>query len=179
MFKLPCSADSSTVSKQRGARRLRVNAQFDWTKERLHERVQAILEANLTTAAAHEVDLCQCAASILTHYGMAFYRWMDGNLRAGHALKDFTPFKPDATAPCAGLSFAPGTFEAIGGFLAKRYDEYKEVSYRLWIVVDLLSKLRNTYPGATLHDCDDGSDHNPVRLGNTALGNYPLRASIF
>jgi hypothetical protein len=44
--------------------------------------------------------------------------------------------------------------------------------------VNLLSRLRNVYPGATLHDCDDGSDHNPVRLDNTALGNYPLRTSV-
>ena len=43
--------------------------------------------------------------------------------------------------------------------------------------MNLLGKLSNTYPGATLHDCDDGSDINPVRLDNTALGNYPLRTS--
>ena len=31
------------------------------------------------------------------------------------------------------------------------------------------------FRSATLHDCDDGSDLNPVRLGLTALGNYPLK----
>jgi len=62
--------------------------------------------------------------------------------------------------------------------LGERYASYKEVSYRLWVVVSLLANLRSTWPGATLHDCDDGSDHNPVRLDNTALGNYPLRTSV-
>ena len=156
---------------------LETNAGFDWTEERLHERVQAILEANLLTAPVKEADVCHCATTILTQYGMAFYNWMDGNLKDGHALKDFPAFAPAAISLCAGMSFKPGTADAIGALLKARYDAYQEVSYRLWIVVNLLSKLRNTYPGATLHDCDDGSDHNPVRLNNTALGNYPLRTS--
>jgi len=70
-----------------------------------------------------------------------------------------------------------GTADAIGTLLTDRYNAYKDVSYRLWIVVSLLSTLRNTYPAATLHDCDDGSDANPVRLDNTALGNHPFRMS--
>ena len=75
------------------------------------------------------------------------------------------------------MSFKPGTAAAIAALLKDRYDAYRHVSYRLWIVVNLLAKLSNTYPGATLHDCDEGSDINPVRLDNTALGNYPLRTS--
>ena len=38
------------------------------------------------------------------------------------------------------------------------------------VLVHALADLRNTYPRATLHDCDEGSDFNPVRLGQTALG---------
>jgi hypothetical protein len=37
-------------------------------------------------------------------------------------------------------------------------------------LVHVLADLRNTYPRATLHDCDAGSDVNPVRLGHSALG---------
>ena len=76
------------------------------------------------------------------------------------------------------MGFRPGTADALAQVLGDRYGAYKEVSYRLWVVVNLLSNLRSTYPGATLHDCDDGSDHNPVRLDNTALGNYPIRAHL-
>ena len=60
----------------------------------------------------------------------------------------------------------------IADFLKGKYEKYQAVSYRLWILVRQLAELRNVYPGATLHDCDDGSDQNPVRLGSTALGNY-------
>ena len=156
---------------------LEANAAIDWTEERLLDRVQLMLETNLLTASVAKTAICECARAILNRHGAAFYQWMDGNLKAGHAFEDLSAFNPPAIVLCAGMSFKPGTAAAISAFLKGRYDAYRNVSYRLWIVVNLLSKLRNTYPGATLHDCDDGSDHNPVRLDNTALGNYPLRTS--
>ena len=156
---------------------LEANAAIDWTEERLLDRVQLMLETNLLTASVAKSAICECARAILNHYGAAYYEWMDGNLKAGHAFEELSAFNPPAIALCAGMSFKPGTAAAISAFLNGRYDAYRTVSYRLWIVVNLLSKLRNIYPGATLHDCDDGSDHNPVRLDSTALGNYPLRTS--
>ena len=71
---------------------------------------------------------------------------------------------------CGGVPLSPETAAAIREFLVERYDSYTEVSYRLSILVRALADLRNTYPRATLHDCDEGSDVNPVRLGQTALG---------
>ncbi|MES2730973.1 MAG: hypothetical protein V4714_04465, partial [Bacteroidota bacterium] len=154
---------------------LTANAAFDWTEERLQERIEAILKANLLTSPAPaqppKDELCSCATAILTKYGMGFYTWMDDNFKAGRALKDFTAFSPSPVTLCAGFTFKPGTATTIETLLKDRYTVYQEVSYRLWIIVNLLSKLRNTYPSATLHDCDDGSDQNPVRLGSTALGN--------
>jgi hypothetical protein len=103
---------------------------------------------------------------------------MDANVKAGMAFESFPPFAPDPITLCAGLTFKPGTDTSIAALLKDRYDAYKETSYRLWIVVNLLANLSNTYPGARLHDCDEGSDQNPVRLGKTALGNYPLRHTL-
>lgn len=161
---------------------LGANAVFDWTEERLQERVEAILMRNLIASPVANTSpqnaLCQCAASILTKYGVAFYHWMDANFKAGSAYEDFTPFNPDSVTLCTGFTFKTNTATTIEILLKDRYDAYKEVSYRLWVVIHLLSELRNTYPGATLHDCDDGSDLNPVRLGLTALGNYPLRQTL-
>lgn len=37
-------------------------------------------------------------------------------------------------------------------------------------LIQLLQQLRTVYPSATLHDCEEGSDENPVRLDNTNLG---------
>lgn len=161
---------------------LEVNGQFDWTKERLHERVEAMLFAGLMPLAIQNSSqaalVCQCAARILSDYGSAFYGWMEGNIRAGYSINDLPPFTPPDIEPCTGLEFQLDTWATIADFLAEQYARYTAVSYRLHVVVNLLSKLRNTWPGATLHDCDEGSDQNPVRLGSTALGNYPLQRSL-
>jgi hypothetical protein len=157
---------------------LDVNATFDWTREQLRERVELLLTARLSKAAVRPTQLCECATSVLARVGASFHAWMDDNLKAGRALQDFPPFVPDLADPlCPDLAFEPGTSEALRTLLAERYTAYAEVSYRLRIVVELLAMLRSTYPGATLHDCDDGSDHNPVRLDNTALGSHALRTS--
>ena len=75
------------------------------------------------------------------------------------------------------MIFREGADKEILNFLKDRYNSFKEVSFRLWNVVNILGELHNIYPVATLHDCDEGSDINPVRLNNTALGNDPLSSS--
>jgi hypothetical protein len=161
---------------------LEVNKVFDWTEERLADRVEAMLVAGLAPKSntPPKEAPCQWAVQILTHYGMKFFEWMKAKLDAGAAFDNNTWVIPDPAGIVlpAGFLFKPGTAAAIEAFLEARYEAYKEVSYRLWIVLDLLSKLRNAYPGATLHDCDDGSDDNPVRLGSTALGRRRVQAKI-
>lgn len=144
-------------------------AAMDWTQEQLQETVTELLGAGATSAAGHEA-LCSCAATVLAAFGTGFREWMETSIAAGTELADFPAFAPSTPTLCAGITFASGTAEAIGALLEQRYGTYIEVSYRLHILLRLLGDLRNTYPRATLHDCDAGSDFNPVRLGQTALG---------
>jgi hypothetical protein len=158
---------------------LKENAAFDWTEERLNEHVEAMLKANLkTNALSTKYDFCACATQIVNDYGIAFNKWMNHNFEAGREYNDFSNFSAPAVSLCSEIPYQSGTAEKIGGFLLEKYRSYRKVSYHLWKVVHLLSNLKNTYPGATLHDCDDGSDQNPVRLGSTALGNYPVKRNI-
>lgn len=157
---------------------LEANAAIDWTDERLIERVEALLAAGVQSTQAAAATLCDCARRIVTDYGSAFYAWMRDNIAAGHAVDALTPFDEPAVTLCAGLDFAPGTQDRIAALLKERYAAYVLPSYWLWVVTTLLAGLRNTYPGATLHDCDEGSDFNPVRLDNTALGNYPRKTIL-
>lgn len=155
---------------------LKENASIDWTSEHIHESVEAILRENLKQGKnAEEENICACAKNILTKYGTAFHSWMASNFAEGKQLADFSKFVAPTIALCSELSFRPGTIAILSEFLFEKYTRFTRSSYQLWIVVHLLGNLRNTYPGATLHDCDDGSDQNPVRLGSTALGNYPLQ----
>ncbi len=45
-----------------------------------------------------------------------------------------------------------------------------EYSAALKNLIDILGRLKTVYPAATLHDCLEGDDENPVRLGSTMLG---------
>lgn len=154
---------------------LKANAAFDWTEEHLEERVEAILAANLVQSPGLPVPPadapCRCAAGILTAFGTAFHTWLEDSLAQGIALADLPPFSAEVTM-CQGLTFGAGTAAAVRELLEERYNAYKEVSYRLRVVVNMLAGLKNSYPPATLHDCDDGGDQNPVRLGQTAIGNH-------
>jgi hypothetical protein len=156
---------------------LTANAAFDWSTERLQARVEALLGAGLAggpPAGDKAVQaVCACAAGIVAGRGEQFDGWIEANIRAGRGPAEFDPFVPAPAVLCAGMLFKPGTEALLEALLGERYGAYAQVSYWLRIVLRLLGGLRNTYPGATLHDCDDGSDVNPVRLGSTALGNYP------
>lgn len=161
---------------------LAANAAFDWTEERLQARVEAFLWERLlsadSSAQALRAQVCHCATNILAIYGEHFRTWLTTNIEAGNALDAFTPFSGEEVTLCPELSFQPDTAQQLADWLLERYTGYTEVSYRLYILLQLLSQLRNTWPGATLHDCDDGSDQNPVRLGATALGNYRLQRNL-
>jgi hypothetical protein len=135
-------------------------AAMDWTQERLLETVVELLEAGATSAPDHQAS-CARARTILAAVGTAFREWMATNIAAGTPLNAFPAFDPP---------FPPDVATAVGDLLKQRYATYTEVSYRLHILLHRLGELRNTYPRATLHDCDAGSDVNPVRLGQTALG---------
>jgi len=148
------------------------DAAIDWSEERLHDTVLDLLRSGLDPTAetvAHDA-LCECATTILAEFGAHFREWMDTNLAAGTPLDGLAAFDPPSPPPCRGIALKPETAEAIRDLLAERYAGYTEVSYHLSMLVRALADLRNTYPRATLHDCDEGSDFNPVRLGQTALG---------
>ena len=159
---------------------LEANAAFNWTQERITDRVHAILNDGSIGEAAKTRDargLCAAAAALTISFGLEFDAWLNLNIAAGRSPSDFTVFTPGAVVLPAAFEFRPGTGQRVEALLRDRYAAYTMVSYRLRIVVTLLAALRNTYPGATLHDCDDGSDANPVRLGATALGRQPPRSA--
>ncbi|HEY5564611.1 MAG TPA: hypothetical protein VIL33_03405 [Rhodothermia bacterium] len=51
----------------------------------------------------------------------------------------------------------------------KDFDQ-TELTDTLRELIQLLQRLKTIYPAARLHDCSEGEDENPVRLGSTNLG---------
>lgn len=149
---------------------LEADSAIDWTQERLQETVVEQLAGAVTGAPVSREVLCDCAATILARVGTEFMDWMETNLATGRPPSEFPPFLPPALPPCAGPTFDAGAMNDLRDLLTQRYRGYVEVSYRLHVLVRALADLRSTYPRATLHDCDAGSDVNPVRLGHSAIG---------
>jgi hypothetical protein len=149
---------------------LEADSRMDWSDERLVERLEALLAGRRADKDDSGEGLCACAERLLKTQGEAFSLWMGENLERGRPLEEFSSFVPPAVELCEGITFRHGTERAVAEFLAARYGRYVEVSYRLARLVRLLEKLSNTYPPATLHDCEDGGDVNPVRLDQSALG---------
>lgn len=58
----------------------------------------------------------------------------------------------------------------LRSILIRLYTPWLTVSFRLHQLLTLFAQMTNVYPTATLHDCDDGDDDNPVRLNQTSLG---------
>lgn len=55
---------------------------------------------------------------------------------------------------------------------AKEFPDSEILSIRLNCLIELLGKLRNVYPEAYLHDCDDGEQESTIVLGKTFLGSF-------
>lgn len=144
---------------------LEADAAIDWSQEHVLEAVVEILGS---FSALGRDELCSCAADMVTGFGMQFAKWRDDNVAAGNVWGGFTDFTASDPEVCDGVPTEAA--EVVGDFLRDRYSAWGEVSYRLHVLVNALAALRNTYPRATLHDCDDGSDANPVRLGQSVLG---------
>ena len=146
------------------------DAAMDWNSERLQDLVVEVLRSAATAPGMTGEALCTCAASVLADVGRSFREWMVAHIDAGREPVDFDTFTAPPLEPCPGATFDAGALNDLRVLLEARYAAYVEVSYRLHLLLDALAGLRNTYPRATLHDCDAGSDFNPVRLGQTALG---------
>lgn len=142
-----------------------------WSEENLEARLSALLQKHVVPVTKQ--DLGACARTIISQFGSEFFDWLTTHLNANHPLEQLTDFSPSAIKLCTGLSFAPETTTEIASLLTERYEAYKLPAYHLGELLKQLKLLNNLYPIATLHDCDDGSDQNPVRLGQTALGSNP------
>jgi len=143
------------------------NAQIDWVNENLDLKVETILKAHKPILL---VDVCACAKGVLENFGQQFYdavkKEVEDNKKPNKSLVDTLA----VSLTCDANHFSSDPTDDIKIFLREKYKGFVAVSYRLWLLLRALETLENTYPMATLHDCDDGNDDNPVRLDSTALG---------
>jgi hypothetical protein len=170
------------------------NAPFDWQQETalLHKQVEKWLLGALGISqptAAQLGSACRCAELLLGYFGNRFQAWVAGLVALGTEpdaaaaaqmepevwdgfLQDLALIRQNDPRFClpARLAVSPARWDALKNLLLSRYAEWLTVSYRLAALIQRFTRLASIYPAATLHDCDDGNDDNPVRLNNTILG---------
>lgn len=153
---------------------LQANAAFDWTEERLEDRLGIVLKHSLLPGiepGSAAGDVCDCARDILARYGKKYFEWMVKQRTAGLKLEAIKKLKvPAPDAMLCPAKYKSDVSKQVEHFIIEHYTSYLEVSFLLWDVVELLENLNNIYPPATLHDWAEGDDDNPARLGKTALG---------
>lgn len=173
---------------------LQENAPFEWQKETevLHKRVEQWLlrvrKADKPNA-QQTTDACKCSELLLGYFGNRFREWISGLVEMGadpatvtsgnletnvweKFLEDLQLIREYDPAFCLapGLNLSQADQDDLKDMLLTTYAGWIVVSYRLTALLRLFTRLSSIYPAATLHDCDDGSDDNPVRLNNTILG---------
>lgn len=172
---------------------LEANTSFNWAAESdlLHRRVQRLLENHFEREDTPDyATFCRCVELLLGYFGNRFKDWINGLVDDGvnpddgalpgqietevwaGFLEDLNTINENQRAFCSGLlhDTAPAFWEELRSLLIETYEDWILVSYRLNELIRIFTNLKSIYPSASLHDCDDGSDDNPVRLNNTILG---------
>jgi hypothetical protein len=160
---------------------LAANAGFDWCNERVVEKIELVL-ARLQLSFKRSLTGKSLACKLAERFGTVFSQemkkhalsekntddWKEGGRGIEEARRIFDLAFPKNVI--ADIVFTAKQKDSLRKVFADIYPRYFEVTLKLWKVVLQLAKLQSIYPPATLHDCDEGSDENPVRLGNTMLG---------
>ncbi len=174
---------------------LTVNAPFEWQQATnlLHRQVEVLLSKfapPVKGKPAKPADHCTCSELLLGYFGNRFREWVEEMVDAAvdpldavvitqietvvwkKFLEDIALIRQYDPAFCktSGLPDQLTFWTALRDLLLPKYAQWLEVSYRLQVLIRIYTRLSSVYPAATLHDCDDGSDDNPVRLNNTILG---------
>ncbi len=171
---------------------LEANDSFNWfvLNQQLQRQTELWLQEGMATIEGR--NTCACTELLLGYFGDRYRKWIDYLVEEEIDLEDtdllqlqlqtmvWDPFLEDlGTARendpefCEGIDMTDSgeRWEALRIIWFGFYTEWIVVSYRLNILLRIFTNLKSIYPTATLHDCDDGSDDNPVRLDNTILGN--------
>lgn len=123
----------------------------------------ALLKAN---PGKQPKDICSCARSLMEQYGEAIRLWVTAQLAGGLQKAAFDAMINAMAPACNGIATTP-----VNTVFTTFYDTDKiQLLQTHATLIQVMSALKSIYPPATLHDCEDGNDVNPVRLGATAIG---------
>lgn len=155
------------------------NAKLEQQDLHLEEQVEKLIITELANSniKPSETNTCECAQRLLGIFGDALRAWVMVNFN--QSLTDaawqtqletlYQDHIENANLPCQ--INLPNTFwTAFQALLIDFYEDKRALLQTHAALLDVLGKLKSVYPPATLHDCAEGGDENPVRLNETILG---------
>lgn len=170
---------------------LEANSPFDWYALNQQLRRQTELWLRAEADMNDQAEACHCAELLAGYFGDRFRKWIAEIVDQEVDLSDEASWQaqllntvwpafredlglarekdPNFCLP-DGLMANEEAWDGLWNRWQTFYADWVEVSYRLEVLLRIFQNLRSIYPTATLHDCDDDSDDNPVRLDNTILG---------
>ncbi len=142
------------------------NAKLQPKDAYLEKRLRRLLALQPANKNVPEKELCKCVTGIMQQYTHAIHQWVKVHYAAGLQKASFDAMVNALAPACAGIDT-----DAVNALFTSFYDNDKLLLLQTHaVLIQLLYELKSIYPPATLHDCEDGNDTNPVRLGATALG---------
>ncbi|MBK7870265.1 MAG: hypothetical protein IPJ74_06035 [Saprospiraceae bacterium] len=158
---------------------LEANALFEPKDLKLTAKVEKLMNSELAEANIKTTEqiICACAQQLLAIFGDALRDWVEANFDKPFSEPEWraeleTLFQNSigvAAIPCQ-ISLPASFWAALQELLVTFYLDKLELLQTHAAVIDILGKLKSIYPPATLHDCEEGGDENPVRLDETILG---------
>ena len=147
----------------------------------LTTQVQGILgeHLRLNGVVATAATVCACAQGILAVFGEALRAWIinEINYRAiltpaqwQQQLTDMYALHLQDQAFACGFTLTPAFKDDLKALILTYYGNKLTVLQTHAALLAVLGQLKSIYPPATLHDCEDGNDDNPVRLDATTIG---------
>jgi hypothetical protein len=144
----------------------------EWKPAGFFSRVQETMRGMIGS----RLDPAQTARQALEQFGDLFDRAMRELATAGDAVNDPKSVVAEIfeealdCEPFDSSSLSADELASLKALFIELYAPRVHDSLLLREVVAMHARLTSIYPPATLHDCVDGNDLNPVRLDSTILG---------
>jgi hypothetical protein len=142
---------------------LKVNAEVSADDLHLDQQLKQLLQQNNIGK-----NVCSCVKYILQHFGETIRTWVLTQYKMGLKKSEFDTKIQNVVFPADYNGLIMGDVKKI--FTEFYTAPILNIMEKHAIVIDLMTHLKSIYPPATLHDCEDGNDKNPVRLNATVLG---------
>jgi len=154
-------------------------AQLDWSLpglvERLEKRWTPSSRFSDTPAAA--ANSCNCVQDYVYAIAENIRLWLVSNCESIISVDDWntliTTWAGESWDALSSACRADKDAQQIMEIIAATQLYYRDKLELLQTHARLLKifkQLKSIYPPATLHDCEDGSDENPIRLNQTIIG---------